>query len=237
MKKLVILALLLVALAACETRVITTGQEQQNTLNVQGSSEFDVAPDLAKIRFRVETQNTNAQEAQAQNRNIANNVYAALLKAGIKENQIDTTDYRLERIQEWDSKEQRTVDRGYRATNTFVITTRELDRVGTLLDAGVEAGANNVESINFELSESKQKEVKTEALRNAANNAREKAEALADGAGVSLGKVHSISENSFVMLYASRYDLAQAKVEGAPTPVSPENVHISAQVSVAYELG
>lgn len=227
-------------LAACETRVITGPEEQRNTLNVQGATEFDVAPDTANIRFRVETQSKNAQEAQAQNKETANSVNTALLKAGVKQSEIGTTDYRLERVQEWDSKEQKMVDKGYRAANAFVVTTTELDRVGTILDVGVEAGANNVESITFELSDAKQREVKAEALRKAANNAREKAQALAEGAGVSIGKVQSISENSFVVLpYAARYDiatLAMAKEQGAPTPISPENVHISAQVSIAYEL-
>ena len=71
---LAILAIMIVTLTACETRVINSGPEQRNTLNVQGATEFDVAPDTANVRFRVETQSKNAQEAQAQNKEIANNV-------------------------------------------------------------------------------------------------------------------------------------------------------------------
>ncbi|MBS3124757.1 SIMPL domain-containing protein [Candidatus Woesearchaeota archaeon] len=238
MKIAFIALLLLVTLAACETRVVTTGPEQQHTLNVQGTSEFDVSPDIAKIRFRVETQSLNAQEAQAQNRQIANSVHSALLQAGVRENELETTDFRLDKVQEWDQKEQRMVDKGYRASNAFVVTTKDLEAVGKLLDTGVQAGANNVESLSFELSDTRSKEVKTEALRKAATNAKEKAQALADGAGVSLGKVASITENSYVVMPYARYDLQSMKAEAgaAPSPISPENVHINAQVSVAYEL-
>ena len=232
--------LLLIGLVACETRVVTTGpNEQPHTLNVQGNSEFDVAPDIAKIRFRVETQNLNAQEAQDKNKQIANAVHTALLEAGVRETELETTDFRLEKIQEWDQKEQRMVDKGYRASNAFVVTTKNLDSVGKLLDVGVQAGANNVESLSFELSDVRSREVKTESLSKAARNAKEKAQALADGAGVSLGKVASINENSYVVMPYARYDVMASKAEGAPmapTPISPENVHISAQVSVAYEL-
>lgn len=241
LKTALIALLLLVGLVACETRVITTGpNEQPNTLSVQGTSEFDVSPDIAKIQFRVETQNLNAQEAQAQNRQIANSVHTALLGAGVRENEIETTDFRLDKIQEWDQKEQRMVDKGYRASNAFVVTITKLDAVGSLLDVGVQAGANNVESITFQLSDARSKEVKTEALRKAATNAREKASALADGAGVSLGKVASITENSYVVMPYYARDVMTLKAEAggatAPSPVSPDSVRVNAQVSVSYEL-
>ncbi|MBW2969813.1 SIMPL domain-containing protein [Candidatus Woesearchaeota archaeon] len=211
----------------------------QNAISVQGSSEFDVAPDLAKIRFRILTQSATAQDAQLRNREIGANVASALKQAGVRDNEIETTDYRIEKIQEWDPKLERMVDKGYRATNAFVVTTKDLQKVGSLLDVGVQAGANNVDSINFELSDDKQKEAKTEALRKATKSAREKADALADGAGVRIGKVLSLSESSYFAMPSARYDVMAMKAEmgGAPeTEISPQSVRVSAQVSVSYEI-
>ena len=243
-KMILVLSVLLIALAACETRVIMEqpGAQQSNTLNVNGMTEFDVAPDLAKIRFSIQTQSMTAQAAQQSNREVSNNVHNALTQAGIRSNEIETADYRIERIQEWDENLRRTVDRGYRAYNTFVVSTKNLDDVGNLLDVGVQAGATNVESISFELSDAKQKEVKTEALRKASMNAREKAEALAEGAGVRLGKVSNIQEQSYYVTPFYRGDVMMAKAEGMgaempPTPISPQDVKVSAQVSVTYEIG
>jgi hypothetical protein len=242
-KTILLIAVLLIALTACETRVIMEqpGQQPQNAISVQGATEFDVAPDLAKIRFRIETQSLTAQDAQLRNREIGANVQAALIQAGVRKNEIETTDYRIEKIQEWDPKLERTVDKGYRVSNAFVVSTKDLEKVGPLLDVGVQAGANNVESISFELSDAKQKEVKTEALRKATMNAREKAEALADGAGVRLGKVLSLSENSYVIMPYARYDMmekmAMGGPEAPPTDISPQAVSINAQVSVTYEIG
>lgn len=240
-----IFAVLMIALTACETRVIMEqpGAQPQNAISVQGSTEFDVAPDLAKIIFSIQTQSTTAQDAQVRNREIGDAVGAALTQAGVRTGDLQTTNYRVEKIQEWDPTGQKMVDKGYRVSNSFVVKTKELARVGPLLDAGIQAGANNVESISFELSDSKQKEVKTEALRKATMNAREKADALADGAGVKLGKVLTLSENSYYAQPYYRGDMMMAKAEGMgapeipPTAISPQDVHISAQVSVTYEIG
>lgn len=240
-KTMILLAILLIALTACETRVVMEqpGVQPTNAISVQGSSEFDVAPDLARVRFRIETQSVTAQDAQLRNREIGASVKAALLQAGVRENEIETVDYRIEKVQEWDPKFEKMVDKGYRTSNAFVVTTKDLQNVGPLLDVGVQAGANNVESISFELSDSKQKEVKTEALRKATVNAREKADALADGAGVRLGKVTSLSESSYFVAPVARYDMMMKSEMAAgapPTDVSPQSVHVSAQVSVSYEI-
>ncbi len=239
-----ILAVMLIALTACEIKVIQPPPgEQQNAINVQGNIEFDVAPDLAKVSFRIITNSQTAQDAQVRNRELGDSVVSALKQAGVRENEIETTGYRIEKLQEWDQNLQRMVDKGYQATNAFVVSTKDLNKVGPLLDVGIQAGANNVESISFELSEEKQREVKTESLRKATMNAREKAEALADGAGVKLGKVLSLNENSYYVQPFYRGDVMMAKAEGMggpeipPTDISPQDVHISAQVSVSYEIG
>jgi len=238
-----ILAVLMIALTACEVKVVSQppGQEPQNAIMVQGSTEFDVAPDLAKVRFRVETMSVTAQDAQVRNREIGASVKDALTQAGVRANEIETVDYRIEKVQEWDPENNKMVDKGYRATNAFVVSTKDLEKVGPLLDVGVQAGANNVESISFELSDEKQNEVKTEALRKATQNARGKAEALADGAGVRLGKVLSLSESSYyVQPFYREAMMAKADMGGMevpPTDISPQTVHISAQVSVSYEIG
>ena len=241
MKKIaIVLMALLVALTACETRVVMEQPGEQNALSVQGMSEFETAPDLAKVRFRVETQSLTAKDAQNKARELANNVAVALAQFGVQKNEVETTDYRIDRVQEWDKNLERMVDRGYRVSNAFVLSTKDLSKVGPLLDVAVQAGANNVESVSFELSDAREREVKTEALTRAAENAREKAQALANGAAVRLGKVKSVSENSYVAMPYARYDIMSMKAESspgmAPTPISPGSVQVSASVSISYEV-
>ncbi len=239
-KSILFVVLALLMLAACETRVIMPQPgEQPNTLSVNGASEFEVAPDLAKVRFRVEILSPTAQDAQARNRQVANSVRDALLRAGVRSDEIETSDYRVEKVQEWNYEQNKMVEKGFRATNAFTVSTKNLESVGSLLDVGVQAGATNVESISFELSDAKEREVKTEALRRAATNAREKAIALAEGSGVMLGKVRTITENSYYVQPFYRADVMAMKAEGAaapPTPIYPGQVQVSAQVSVSYAV-
>lgn len=243
MKKTILLVLVaLLALSACTTKVIMPEDaERYYTLQVQGNNEFEAAPDVAKVSLSVKTLLPDPQSAQAENSRLANAVHDALISAGVRKNEIETTGYRLYKKTHWDRETEKEVVDGYEASNTVVITTKDLDQVGKFIDAAVRAGANSVESINFELSEQKQSQVKTEALRRAAENAREKAVALAQGAQVSLGKVRSISEGYFnvVPMRAGGYAMAEVAMDGAmkaPTPILPQSVTVSAQVTVVYEV-
>lgn len=245
MKNLWIIPIIAVAviLTACSTEIIMPPQgDQPNTLTVQGESQFEVAPDLAKIQFAIETRSTTAQDAQLRNREIQDEIKKALNRVGVSSSDVETTNYNVQRWYEWDYKENKQIDKGYIVSNNFVVKTTDLQKVGDILDAGIQAGANRVDSISFELSEDKQRQVKQEALRKAATNARDKAVALAEGSGVRLGAVKSISENSYVVMPYARggYDMVAMKAEGAPVPsteISPQNVQVNAQVSVGYIIG
>jgi len=244
MKNLWIIPIIAVAviLTACTTEILMPqGGEQPNTLTVQGESQYEVAPDLAKVQFAIETRSATAQDAQLRNRQIQDEIKQALNRVGVSSSDVETTNYNVQRWYEWDYKENKQIDKGYIVSNNFVVKTTNLQKVGDILDAGVQAGANRVDSISFELSDEKSRQVKQEALRKAATNARDKAVALAEGSGVRLGAVKSITENSyFVMPYArGGYDVAMMKAE-APVPatdISPQNVQVNAQVSVGYIIG
>lgn len=240
MKKVIIL--LLVLLAACQPSTVVVSKdtaEPVNEIRVSGSSEFDVSPDLAEIRVRVETQGPDAQEAQRQNSDLSNSVFDALLKAGVRRQDIETYNYNIHRVQEWNPDKRRTEDKGFRVSNSFKVTTRQLGKVGGLLDAAVQAGANNVEGISFMLSDDRKGEARTEALKLAAKNAQEKARALADGLNVPLGRLVSVSESTFGVqpVPYARAETMEARMDGAPTPVEPQGVRVSAQVQVSYAIG
>lgn len=245
MKNLWIIPIIAVAviLTACSTEIIMPPQgDQPNTLTVQGESQYEVAPDLAKVQFAIETRSTTAQDAQLRNRQIQDDIKQALSRVGVSSSDVETTNYNVQRWYEWDYNENKQVDKGYIVSNNFVVKTTDLQKVGDILDAGVQAGANRVDSISFELSDEKSRQVKQEALRKAATNARDKAVALAEGSGVRLGAVKSISENSYVVMPYARggYDMVAMKAEGAPVPateISPQNVQVNAQVSVGYIIG
>lgn len=243
MKKTIMILsfVLLVVLAACSVTVQQPTQSQQNTINVNGVSQLKAVPDEATIVLRVITNSTIAKEAQDKNSAAMVAVQNALKRAGVSESDLETTNYNLEKITYWDYEKQRTVESGYQVTHSLKLKTKELVRVGEFIQLAVNAGANDVDNINFGLSKSSEKDSKDEALRQAVADARQKAEALADGLGVHLGKVVSVSINQYNIVPYSRYDygedLLMAKAEVAPAPpIQPKDVDVSANVQVVFEI-
>lgn len=246
MKKIALFmaVLSLVVLAACQpSQVVVTQEGQQtNVISVSGASEFDVSPDMAEVRVRVDSEAPTAQAAQNMNRETSNAVFSALTRFGVRNDQIETYNYNVRKITEWDRELERSVDKGFRVTNSFKITTDRLDKVGNLLDVAVQAGANNIEGVSFQLSDNREEEARTEALKMAAQNARQKAAALADGLSVPLGKLVSVAENQFDVYPIARMGVAEDAMMakgGAmpPTPVEPQSVRVSARVSASYNIG
>ena len=209
---------------------------EQPVITVSGQGKITVMPDKAHILFRVATQGKTGVEAQTKNTEASNSVIRALKARGLTEKQIETVEFRIQRIELYKEGWIDPEPAYFEAVHVLKITTKELEDVGVLLDTGVSAGANSVDTILFTLSDEREEEVKREVLENAAENAREKAETLASGLDVSLGKIVSVSEQNvgFTPVYYST-EAFKAPRDGAPD-IRPENVQLSASVTVKYEI-
>ena len=109
----------------------------------------------------------------------------------------------------------------------------DLTRVGSVIDASTQAGANRVQNLQFMLrSESA---VQTQALREAAAIARTKADALASALGLRIVRVLSVVETSPVSV--PMRDVAFARAEGASTPIEPGTIEVRATVMLRVEVG
>ena len=114
------------------------------------------------------------------------------------------------------------------------VTIRDLAKAGSILDAASNAGANNVYGPT--LSRSDQDELQAKALSDAVDNARAKARALADAAGVQLGSVTAIRESGAEPM--PYFDAALAKSTRAPeAPIEPGKQEIQATVRVTFAIG
>lgn len=238
---IVIAALLFVFLAPSQDLVINTSPDSRlNTIAVSGSFDTDVNPDMAEITFSIETEAKDASDAQDENSRVGEDVVNALKKAGIKSDDIESTRYNIYPIREWNRATEKYEEKGYRVTHTIKVSVDDVDEVGALLKAGVDAGANRVDNLVFKLSKTKENLIKTQVMKEAAQKASVKAEALADSLGVKIVRIHTISENSYSagIYYAERAVFAAADTaESAPAPkIAPEDVSVSASVSVVYEI-
>ena len=217
------------------------GGEGIPKISASGDSELSVMPDEATMRVKVETKSTTAKEAQDKNSNIMNQIQSALKRAGIRSDDIETDRYNLYPWKEWDPDEHKQREMGFRVYHTIKVKTTDLDKVGDFIGVAVDAGATNIDSVSFGLSEEFEEEVRKDALQHAANNAKEKAETIAEGLGVRLGALLSVTESSFH--YGRVYSTGMAEMsvkadvmpEAAP-PIAPEEVEVRATVGVSYRI-
>ncbi|MEN6357147.1 MAG: SIMPL domain-containing protein [Armatimonadota bacterium] len=220
----IVVTLLLLPAIAAAADAETTG------IMVTGSGEVKAQPDIAYVTLGVNTQSDDAAKAAKDNAGITNSVIAAVMKAGIAKSDIETTNYSVNPIMDYKKSPPVTV--GYGVSNQIRLTIRNLARVGSIIDIGVKAGANNVQGVDFSIENDTT--LRGQALVKAIAQAKSKAQAMADAAGVKLGRLVSMSEAGG---YAPRPMLAGlTKSEAAPTPIIPGELTVSASVTMVYAI-
>ncbi len=234
-----VLGVILVAVVKTTAPITIDNSYQDDVLSVSGTKQLEVPPDQAVIILQVVTDSMRAKDASTENKALLTKVMVAIEGQGVKSEELETVGVTLEKVTEWDPKTQMSVDKGYRQTVSLKVTLSDLDKVGAVLDAAVNAGANSVQSVSFRLKPATEERYKQEALKAAAQIARDKATLLADASGATLGKLSSVSENSYVTPYYYNskvsYDMVAAEEMGS-TPISPEKVSLTASVNLNYEL-
>ena len=231
----IFLIAVIMVLSLNQTKIINASSQQQNAITVSGNAKLDTEPDMAEIFVRIETFSENAQDAKDENARLSDSVIKALKKEGINDKDVETTSFFLSPRYRYDSDKEENILEGYTLSHVLKVTATNIEAAGKLVDVAVDSGANGIDSVSFTLSKEKQKEISELALGRAAEVAGEKARALASSLKVNLGKIVSVQESSFDFI---AYDapLKAFAVEKAATQISPENVEVSARVTVSYGI-
>lgn len=231
----ILVALLLPACARAQRADVDAPEPR--TVTVQATATAEREPDLAIVDAAVETFAEDARTAASRNAEITADVIAALRDAGVAEDRIRTVGYNVQPEYEFErtpeGRDRRLV--GYRVTNTVEATVDEPDGTGPVIDAAIDAGADRIARLRFELAD--RAALRRVAMRRAVARAREDAEAIADAAGLRLGPLLRVTTGATsdgpprpVMMAAPRAEAA------APTPVEPGRLEVGATVTAVYEL-
>jgi uncharacterized protein YggE len=230
-------ALLIFATSArAQTDVPEPSNQEPRTLSINGNGTISIEPDMATINIGVQTENENAQEAVGSNNQQSQALISALTGAGVAENDIQTSDFSIYPRQEYDTQGQPTGITTYVVSNTVSVTVRDLENIGSVLDAAVQAGANNIYGIQFDIED--REAAQQQAMSAAMENAQARAEVLAEAAGVEIGDILSLQTylgSSSPIPYARSYDMA-VQESAMAVPVSPGEMQIMVDVSVVYEI-
>jgi uncharacterized protein YggE len=207
---------------------------QVPSITVSGEATLSAEPDQAQIDFGVVTQARTAPEAAKENAERLTRVMAEVKKLLGKTDEVKTSAYTLTPTYRYPQGGKPEIV-GYNASNTLRIKTSNLEIVGRLIDAAMQAGANNVNRLMFTLKD--EQGAQLEALRMASAKAKSKAEAIAASLGLKIVKITSVTEGERAVQPIFRQALAaRAEAAPAPTPVEPGTVEIRSTVSLTVEV-
>jgi uncharacterized protein YggE len=224
------------------TFLVLPGQGQSNTerepsiLTVSGRGEVRIAPDEATVRLGVSRQRETAQEAQEEVNQVAQEILAAIIQLGVKAEQIQTSELRLSPVyssrRPGPSEEPHVV--AYRASNMVSVRLEDLSLVGPTIDVAMEAGANQLQGVQFALRDDLS--ARQEALKEAVDEASQKAKAISGALELKLVGVIEVNEGSVsIRVPPQRFEAAQ--VQAASAPVSPGQLTVSASITIRYHIG
>ena len=196
---------------------------KDNVITVQSTEEVKVVPDMA------------AKACQEQNSKDLDHVISFLKGTGIAETSIQTSNYGLDPIYDWNSG--RTIT-GYEMNTTITVSDIPIDQAGTLISSSVEAGINSISQVTY-LS-SKYDETYQQALKNAIASAKVKAESIAEAGGCTLGPVVHVEEynDNQIARYSTYKNAATEDMAAgaASMSVEPGQLSVEARVTVEFEI-
>ena len=204
---------------------INSGMHPQNSMTLTGQGQVTTIPDLAVIRLGVQQAGKDLEVIQSQNAQASQAVLNVLKQMEVKD--IKTFQYTIDKYYEQENGTP--IDRGYTVRNILEIRTKEMGDVGQIIDTAVNAGANIVDLISFEVSNPNQ--YYEQALNLAVMNAIEKAKSIARNLEISINPIPiKIIENSFTPRPFQTFQR-----ELAATPVIPGNITLEAMVTAEFE--
>lgn len=212
------------------------GPPREQSIRVTGVGEARARPDQAIGDFGVETQAPTAQAAAAENAQRMQRVIEALVRAGVPRDRIETRDYNVYPDYDPQPRPDATEPRirGYRVANTVSVTLDDIERVGTVIDAALAAGANRVNGVRFGLRDPQA--FRQRAIDDAVRRARSDGEALAAALGLSLGMVREAYTADVGAVQPMMMERMQMADAAASTPINPGEQTVRATVVVIYAI-
>lgn len=223
---------LFTALAALVLSVSHAASQDMRYVTVTGEGRVSTTPDMATVNLGVQRDARDAGAAMAAASEAAGAVLATLESAGIEARDIQTTRIGLDPryARQTDNSPPRIT--GYIASNDVSVRVRDLDILGTVLDAVVSEGANSFRGLSFGVDDST--ELAHAARRAAVQDAAARAETLAEAAGITLGPIQSMSEGGGAVMPQPL--MRGAMLAEAAVPVAQGEIDVTARVTIVFAI-
>jgi uncharacterized protein YggE len=206
-------------------------------ISVSGEGRVSVAPDMALLNIGVSAKEDTVAAANSAVQAAMDRLLSSLKADGVAEEDIQTSQFSISPEYDYQYNEQRLT--GYRVTHMLQVKVRDIDRVGEVIDGGVEAAGDLARIDSISLTVDDTSAMANQARELAMADAKAKAEELARLADVELGSPISISESSYNPSSAVYYDRAVGGEAAVPaqTTISPGELEVVVSVQITYAIG
>ncbi len=213
---------------------------QPNTITVTGTGSASGAPDIANLEIGVETTDPDLATAYAETNDRIDTVIAALVEAGVAREDIRTVGLNVYQDRYGGPNPQMSENGEptpvYIVSNSIRVTVRDIANVPTVLNAAIDAGANNIYGLNFGIEDTDA--LASDARAAALEDARQKAQELAGLAEVELGSIVSIVETSGGFDPYNQYALESAGMGGGGgATIEPGQLSVNVHLRVTFRIG
>lgn len=221
-------------LTACTPSSITVQpQPYMRTITVTGTGMVTLTPDIAYVYIGVQTEDASATVAMEQNNTQAQSVIDIIKSFGVESKDIQTTNFSIYPNPIYDENYNE-IGTTYVVYNTVYVTMRDLEKLGDLLDASIQSGANTINSISFDVAD--KTEAVSQARLAAVEDARRQADELTGATGVRIGDVQSISYYDSTPSVYLDYARADYAATTSSVPVEAGSMQVTTTVTIVYEL-
>lgn len=219
--------------ATQESTPVTATNGAGRTVTVTGHGAVMVAPDAASVTAGVTiTEDTLSGAQQTANDTMAA-ILAALAAQGVAAEDVQTASYYVQVLQSYDEYGMPSDINQFQVSNQVNVTIRDIDAVGSTLDAVVEAGANTIYGVNFIVTDSGSAAEEARVL--AVQDAQNRAEQFAAAAGLSVGDIVSIVETYGPNPIPVGRGGAGGAMDSA-VPIEAGSTTVSVDIQVTFEL-
>ena len=217
---------------------------ETSTLTVSGTGTLSLAPDTAFITLGMETAGKALAETQQQNAVAMQKVMERVLQSGIEKERIQTSSFTV--TPQYKPQPRRSSGEavptepeiiGYTVSNMMTVEVRDLEKVGQVIDTALTAGANRFHGLHWTLRDERQPRLR--ALKMAAAQAREKAQALGEALDVKLVRILTANEGGAQVIYPRPFMARSASAAMAAevsVPISSGELKVEASVTLIYEI-
>ena len=223
-----LLALVLATATFLHAQEAKPADKRQTRVAVGGDSIVQAQPDTAILTVAVVTQGKRAIDAQQENATKTDAVVRALKAAAGTGAELKTSGYSLQPMRVYREGQPPLIN-GYEARNTITVTTGDLPKLGNIIDAASQAGANDVTGISFTLRQDRA--ARDQALKEATHEAMSKAQVVAQALGGRVVGIAEVQEEGLVRPQPFLAgDVMMAKRADVTTPIEIGSLDVTSRV-------